>query len=111
MSTITTTELASRLSDDRLTVLDVRPLAAYNGWSLRGEARGGHVPGARAFPSAWLRSVDEPEVARILEEKGVTPGREVALVGYSADDVAAVATRLRELDIDDVRILEGGAQA
>ena len=69
MSTMTTTELADRLSDEELTVVDVRPLAAYNGWSLRGEARGGHVPGARAFPSAWLRSVDAPEVARIFEEQ------------------------------------------
>ena len=111
MSTISTTELAQRLSDDDLTVVDVRPLAAYNGWSLRGEARGGHVPGARAFPSAWLRSVDEPEVARILEEKGVVPDRSVALVGDSADDVAAVEGRLRELGVDDVRTLEGGAQA
>ena len=111
MSTISTTELAQRLSDDDLTVVDVRPLAAYNGWSLRGEARGGHVPGARAFPSAWLRSVDEPEVARILEEKGVVPDRSVALVGYSADDVAAVEGRLRELGVDDVRTLEGGALA
>ena len=111
MSTISTTELAQRLSDDDLTVVDVRPLAAYNGWSLRGEARGGHVPGARAFPSAWLRSVDEPEVARILEEKGVVPDRSVALVGYSADDVAAVEGRLRELGVGDVRTLEGGAQA
>jgi 3-mercaptopyruvate sulfurtransferase SseA len=111
MSTITTAELADHVSDDDLTVLDVRPLAAYNGWSLRGEARGGHVPGARAFPSAWLRSVDAPEVARILEEKGVVPGRAVALVGYSADDVAAVEARLRQLGIHDVRSLKGGAQA
>jgi thiosulfate/3-mercaptopyruvate sulfurtransferase len=37
MSTITTTELADRLSDDAVTILDVRPLAAYNGWRLRGE--------------------------------------------------------------------------
>ena len=111
MSTITTAELRDRLDDATLAIVDVRPLAAYNGWSLRGEARGGHVPGARAFPSAWLRSVDEPEVARILEEKGVVPGRSVALVGYSADDVAAVQDRLRDLGIDDVRSLEGGAQA
>jgi molybdopterin synthase sulfurtransferase len=111
MPTITTTELRDRLDDTTLAIVDVRPLAAFNGWSLRGEARGGHVPGARAFPSAWLRSVDAPEVARILEEKGLVPGREVALVGYSASDVAAVEDRLRELGIEDVRALEGGAQA
>ena len=58
MSTITTAELAERLDDPKLTILDVRPIAAYNGWRLDGEARGGHIPGARAFPSAWLRSAN-----------------------------------------------------
>jgi thiosulfate/3-mercaptopyruvate sulfurtransferase len=111
MSTITPAELRDRLDDATLAIVDVRPLAAYNGWSLRGEARGGHIPGARAFPSAWLRSVDEPEVERILEEKGLVPGRAVALVGYSKSDVAAVEGRLRELGIEDVRVLDGGAQA
>ena len=37
-----------------LTIVDVRPLAAYNGWRRNGEARGGHIPGAVAFPAAWL---------------------------------------------------------
>ena len=64
MSTITTTELARRLDDPGLTIVDVRPLAAYNGWRLEGEQRGGHIPGARSFPAAWLRSVDEAEIAR-----------------------------------------------
>ena len=54
MSTISTTELRDRLDDPTLTIVDVRPLAAYNGWRLDGEARGGHIPGARAFPAAWL---------------------------------------------------------
>jgi thiosulfate/3-mercaptopyruvate sulfurtransferase len=111
MSTITTTELADRLADDTVTVVDVRPLAAYNGWRLDGEARGGHIPGARAFPSAWLRSVDEAEIGRILEEKGVVPGRQIVVYGASTDDVAAVRARLHHLGIEDVRILEGGAQA
>jgi thiosulfate/3-mercaptopyruvate sulfurtransferase len=111
MSTITATELRKRLDDDAtLAVVDVRPLAAYNGWSLEGEARGGHVPGARAFPSAWLRSVDEAEITRLLEEKGVVPGRQVVLYGYGSDDVAAVAARLRHLGIEDVLTLDGGAQ-
>ena len=41
---ISTEELRDRLGDPALTIVDVRPLAAYNGWRLRGEARGGHIP-------------------------------------------------------------------
>ena len=58
-SVISTDELRRRLADPTLTIVDVRPLAAYNGWQLEGEARGGHIPGAVAFPSAWLDSVDD----------------------------------------------------
>jgi thiosulfate/3-mercaptopyruvate sulfurtransferase len=111
MSTITTTELARRLDDPGLTTVDVRPLAAYNGWRLEGEQRGGHIPGARSFPAAWLRSVDEAEIARLLDEKGVLAGGEVVLVGYGSDDVNAVAARLGHLGVDGVGVLEGGAQA
>ena len=56
-------ELRRRLTDADLTTVDVRVLPAYNGWRSNGEARGGHVPGAVAFPSAWLTSVDDAEIA------------------------------------------------
>ena len=60
--TIRPDELHARLGGADLTVVDVRPLAAYNGWRLRSEPRGGHVPGAVAFPIAWLDSVDDDEI-------------------------------------------------
>ena len=80
-ATITPDELRARLADPTLTVIDVRPIAAYNGWRLHDERRGGHVPGARAFPAAWLASVDEPEIARLLAEKGedAIPNPEILL--------------------------------
>ena len=65
--TISTAELGDRLSDPGLTIVDARPLTGYNGWRLAGEGRGGHIPGAVSFPSAWLTSVDAPEIRRILE--------------------------------------------
>ena len=60
--TIRVNALRDRLGDPSLTVVDVRPLTAYNGWRLGTESRGGHVPGATAFPVEWLRTVDEPEI-------------------------------------------------
>jgi thiosulfate/3-mercaptopyruvate sulfurtransferase len=106
--TISTTELRDRLGDPDLTILDARSLTAYNGWRLDDEARGGHIPGAVAFPSAWLTSVDEPEIRRILDEKGVVPGRAVVVYGARGDDAEAVASALAALGIDDVRVYVDG---
>jgi len=65
-STISTPDLRGRLTDPDLAIVDVRPLPAYNGWRLGGAARGGHIAGAVAFPSAWLGSVDDAEVERTM---------------------------------------------
>jgi thiosulfate/3-mercaptopyruvate sulfurtransferase len=111
MTTISTTELHQRLADPHLTIVDVRPLVAYNGWHRGGVARGGHVPGAVAFPVAWIDSVDEAEIQRLLDSKGLTAGREIAVYGDGDVDAAAFVTRLGALGIDGARILEGGAPA
>jgi len=105
---ISTAELRDRLGDPDLTVVDVRPMAAYNGWRLRGEARGGHIPAAVAFPSAWLESVDEQEIQRLLKAKGITPDRDVVIYGNGAGDVAALATRLVDDGHERVRVYEPG---
>ena len=107
-ATISADELRRRLDDPGLTIVDVRPLPAYNGWRTNGEARGGHIPGAVAFPSAWLSSVDAVEVERLLHSKDIVPSREVVLYGDVAEDVLAVRTRLTDLGHAGVQIYEGG---
>ncbi len=107
-SSISTAELRRRLTDADLTIVDVRALAAYNGWRSNGAARGGHIPGAVAFPSAWLTSVDDVEVVRLLHAKDIVTGREIVLYGEGPDDVAAVRGRLAELGHTAVRIYEHG---
>ena len=53
--TISTDELHRRLSDPGLTIVDVRPIAAYNGWRLqRRGARRPH-PGRRRVPGGLAR--------------------------------------------------------
>ena len=108
---ISTAELRDRLSDPGLAIVDARPLTGYNGWRLADEARGGHIPGAISFPSAWLTSVDAPEIQRILGEKGIVPGREVVVYGIDGDDAGAVAARLVELGIENVRVYSDGVAA
>jgi thiosulfate/3-mercaptopyruvate sulfurtransferase len=107
-ATITTAELRDRLHDPNLTIVDVRPLAAYNGWRLDGESRGGHIPGAVAFPAAWISSVDAPEVDRLFLSKGLAAGRDVVVYGTAPEDVATVNARLAELEVEGVRVLAAG---
>jgi 3-mercaptopyruvate sulfurtransferase SseA len=109
--TVSTAELRDRRSDPGLTIVDARPLTGYNGWRLADEARGGHIPGAVSFPSAWLTSVDAPEIRRILDEKGLVPGREVVVYGIDVEDAGAVAARLGELGIENVRVYADGFAA
>jgi thiosulfate/3-mercaptopyruvate sulfurtransferase len=108
---ISTADLAARLGDTDLTIVDVRTSAAYNGWRLRGELRGGHIPGAVSFPVAWLHSVDAPEIARQFAAKGLTSGRAIVVYGDGLADAGAVRDRLVELGQDDVLVLEPGFAA
>lgn len=107
-STIALTELRERLGDPDLTIVDVRALPAYNGWRAPGTARGGHIPGAVAFPIAWLKSVDRPEVERLLRSKGILASREVVLYSDHPNDPLALRARLAELGQPRVRVFEGG---
>ncbi len=82
INTIDPGPIRDRIEDPSLTVVDVRSLAAYNGWRLGGEVRGGHVPGAVAFPiDLAADSVDDPEIARLLATKRITPDRDIVVYG------------------------------
>jgi thiosulfate/3-mercaptopyruvate sulfurtransferase len=105
---VSTAELRRRLNDPNLAIVDTRPLFAYNGWRARGEARGGHIPGAVVFPSAWLASVDDVELERLLHSKKIVPGREIVLHGDAVDEVSALSDRLIGLGHDGVRNYAGG---
>ncbi len=105
-SSISTGELRRRFADPGLTIVDVRALAAYTGWRLKGETRGGHITGAVAFPSAWLTSVDDAEILRLFRAKNIVASQEIVLYGDGFDDVAALAHRLADLGCRRVRIYD-----
>jgi molybdopterin synthase sulfurtransferase len=104
-------ELTARLDDPSLTIVDARPLRAYNGWRQGDDARGGHVPGAVSFPAEWITSVERPELERILARKGIVAGREVAIYDGAGRDADLVAEALAGFGVTDARIVAGGFSA
>ncbi len=111
MTSISTTDLRDRLGEPGLTVVDVRRMAAFNGWRLHGEPRGGHLPGAVVFPSAWLTSVDEAEIERQLAAKGIVPGHTIVIYGDGAGDVTALRDRLEASGFEHVLTYDAGFPA
>jgi thiosulfate/3-mercaptopyruvate sulfurtransferase len=78
-------EVRRRIGDPDTVILDVRSAAEYCGDDLRA-ARGGHIPGAVHLE--WTDAMDrrrmlrlkpEAELRTMLEERGVTPEREVVV--------------------------------
>jgi len=108
---VSTADLGERLGAPGLVVVDVRSMAAYNGWRLRGEARGGHLPGAVAFPREWLSRFADAEVARVLREKRVASERTIVVYGDGVDDAGGLGSTLARLGYEDVRVYEAGFPA
>jgi 3-mercaptopyruvate sulfurtransferase SseA len=107
-ASIGASELKARLGDPSLTIVDVRPIAAYNGWRLAGERRGGHIPGSAAFPLAWLDSVDGDEIGRLLDRKSILPSRNVVVYGYDAEAAQRFRGDLTRRGHEGVRTLDAG---
>ena len=75
--------IASRLGASDFAVLDTREDEEYNGWTLYGEARGGHIPGAVNVNYHWFYKPDKTvlgyeELGKLLTSRGITPDKEVA---------------------------------
>ncbi|GMQ85095.1 MAG: rhodanese-like domain-containing protein [Acidimicrobiia bacterium] len=108
VKTISVEELSSIQSDPGVTVIDARPTAAYNGWRLRGETRGGHVPGAVAFPRSWMAGMSDGDLEELLSSKEIAADDPIVVYGYDDDDATVIAGRLAELGHGDVAILDSG---
>lgn len=101
MNTLSTQELISKIEEINATLIDIRPIAAYNGWTLQNEKRGGHIPGAKSLPFQWTQYMDWVEV---LEEKNITEEHPIVIYGYSAEDSSEMAKKLRKLGFQDVSV-------
>ncbi len=108
MTTITKDRLVELLADPNVKLIDARPTAAFNGWQLQGEARGGHIPGAIAFPAVWAEQADDAALKGSLVEKKLTPGQQVVVYSDNAGDSATLVERLSALGYRNVTTYGGG---
>jgi thiosulfate/3-mercaptopyruvate sulfurtransferase len=102
-------ELSGKLGEPDTVVIDVRPTAAYNGWPLRGERRGGHLPGAKALVETWLPALDQRGLLSLLASKGIMPDKLVIIYGYQGQG-GELAGRLADLGFDDLLIDAAGLE-
>ena len=103
---ITTEDLLERL--DGLVVVDVRSTAAYNGWRLSGEARGGHVPGAALLPESWLTGLTDEELLVLLENKGIGQTKSIVLYGDTPEQTERLHQKLSEFGYTDLATYSSG---
>jgi thiosulfate/3-mercaptopyruvate sulfurtransferase len=82
MSDVSTDELAARLGEDGLVVLDVRGAEEYSGVvAAPCDPRAGHIPGARHVPLEELFLAGGPDAVRALV--GASAGTEVIAYCHS----------------------------
>ena len=82
-------------------MLDVRPVDAYNGWTMRNEPRGGHIKGAKSIPAKWADYLDWIEIVR---SKGISPDQYIIIYGYTMEEAEWVARLFRRAGYADIRI-------
>ena len=98
---VTTETLLALLESGKAIIIDVRSIDAYNGWPMQGEARGGHIKGAKALPEKWL---EYPEWSTILQFKNILPDHAIVVYGYTPEQSLKTARQLREHGYDNVSV-------
>ena len=94
MTDVTREELATRLGEDELLVLDVRTPVEFSGaGGYPCDPRQGHIPGARNLDVQVLASLSPPE--EIRAHIGAPEGAEIVAYCHSGSRSAIAVTILR----------------
>jgi thiosulfate/3-mercaptopyruvate sulfurtransferase len=110
-SDISTHALAEALEDPAFVLVDVRDMAAFNGWRHHSTARGGHIRGAVTFPLEWTDLVTGIALQRLLVSHGIMPHKTVVVCDVARERSAAMARRLSTLGYANVLIYDAGVAA
>ena len=111
--TIDAPQLSHQLNSSQYTLVDARSPDAFNGWTLQGETRGGHIPGAKLLSADWINR-DLPELDTAYKRTGIQPDQSIVVYGYNNDQSTVVANWLANeagISTDRISLLKGGYQA
>jgi 3-mercaptopyruvate sulfurtransferase SseA len=108
IQSITTLKLEELLSNEDIFLLDIRPSAAFNGWPLLRETRGGHIAGAVSFPVEWFGDLGNERAVKKLVEKGITKEKSIIVTGYGKLDTEAAVSHLESIGYSEIQIHSGG---
>ncbi|MFW6124322.1 MAG: rhodanese-like domain-containing protein [Acidobacteriota bacterium] len=101
MNKISTKELLGRIQDENFSIIDVRPIDAYNGWKIQKESRGGHIKGARTLPAKWVNYIDWLD---IVKSKQIKPDNDLILYGYSKAEAEKVARQFLKAGYHNISV-------
>jgi thiosulfate/3-mercaptopyruvate sulfurtransferase len=107
---ISTDDLIPFLDNPDIALIDLRPPEAFNGWKLKNEARGGHIPGAISFPQTWTERFSRSRLVSVLSSKGITSKNTVILYGYRGDQESDIASLLVDCGTQEIFFYQDGLQ-
>lgn len=101
---INTHQMMRIIQEGKAKIIDVRQVDAYNGWKLRGEKRGGHIPGAKSLDAKWTDYIDWIEIVR---SKGLLENDKLVLYGYDRQEIEKVAKCLKKSGYKNIAVYNG----
>jgi thiosulfate/3-mercaptopyruvate sulfurtransferase len=101
MTEITTKQLIEKLGKQVVRILDIRPVDAFNGWTMMNEPRGGHIAGAKSLPYKWTRYMDWIEMVR---HKEIRPEQEVIVYGYLKEEILEVSSLFKRSGFNRIEV-------
>ncbi len=109
MNYVGTEAVVQALPDENSVVVDTRSSAAFNGWALKDEVRGGHIKGATLFSAEWVNLFEDDEALLAeLERMHITSEKNVVLYGYGTDSAEALASKLDALGFESLAVYKDG---
>ncbi len=98
---VTTEDLHDMIKNHEATLIDIRPIDAYNGWKLQGETRSGHIKGAKSLPYKWAGYLDWIE---IVNEKEIKTDDRLIIYGSQQKEIETIASQFQRAGFEHVNI-------
>src|SRR3954467_5131017 len=105
LKVISMEDLQKNIGQEDWVVVDTRSNDAFNGWTLEGEERGGHIKGAVDFSAKWLDAeIDkkDEQLPDLLKTKGIAKEKNIVLYDANGEDAKAVANYLQEQGFENL---------